>query len=109
MQIIGAGNSAGQAAIFFSNHARRVTLLVRGDSLGKSMSSYLSDQLAARSNIDVLTQTEAVAAHGDDSLEAIEVRNNETGETTRLESGGVYIFIGADAETGWLPSGDRPR
>ena len=103
VQIIGAGNSAGQAAIFFSNHARRVTLLVRGDSLGKSMSSYLSDQLTARSNVDVLTQTEAVAAHGDDSLEAIEVRNNETGETTRLESGGVFIFIGADAETGWLP------
>ena len=103
VQIIGAGNSAGQAAIFFSNHARRVTILVRGDGLGKSMSSYLSDQLAARSNIDVLTRTEAVAAHGDDSLEAIEVRNSETGETTRLESGGVFIFIGADAETSWLP------
>ena len=103
IQIIGAGNSAGQAAIFFSNHARRVTILVRGDGLGKSMSSYLSDQLAARSNIDVLTRTEAVAAHGDDSLDAIEVRNNETGETTQMESGGVFIFIGADAETGWLP------
>jgi thioredoxin reductase (NADPH) len=103
VQIIGAGNSAGQAAMFFSNHARSVTVLARGDGIAKSMSSYLSDQLAARSNIEVLTQTEAVAAHGDDSLEAIEVRNNETGETTRLESGGVFIFIGADAETGWLP------
>jgi thioredoxin reductase (NADPH) len=102
VQIIGAGNSAGQAAIFFSNHARRVTLLVRGDGLGKSMSRYLMDQVAARSNIDVLTQTEVVAAHGDESLEAIEVRNKETGETTRLESGGVFIFIGADPQTGWL-------
>ena len=103
VQIIGAGNSAGQAAMFFSNHARSVTILARGDGIEKSMSSYLSDQLAARSNIEVLTRTEAMAAHGDDSLEAIEVRNSETGETTRLESGGVFIFIGADAETSWLP------
>ncbi len=103
VQIIGAGNSAGQAAMFFSNHARSVTILARGDGIEKSMSSYLSDQLAARSNIEVLTRTEATAAHGDDSLEAIEVRNSETGETTRLESGGVFIFIGADAETSWLP------
>jgi thioredoxin reductase (NADPH) len=103
VQIIGAGNSAGQAAMFFSNHARSVTILARGDGIGKSMSSYLSDQLAARSNIEVLTRTEAVAAHGEDSLEAIEIRNNETDETTRLDSGGVFIFIGADAETSWLP------
>jgi thioredoxin reductase (NADPH) len=103
VQIIGAGNSAGQAAIFFSNHARRVTMLVRGDGVGKSMSSYLSDQLAGRSNIELLTQTEAVAAHGEESLDAIDVRNKATGETERLDSGGVFIFIGADAETGWLP------
>jgi thioredoxin reductase (NADPH) len=103
VQIIGAGNSAGQAAMFFSNHARSVTILARGDGIGRSMSSYLSEQLAARSNIEVLTRTEAVAAHGGDSLDAIEVRNTETGESTRLESGGVFIFIGADAETGWLP------
>ena len=103
VQIIGAGNSAGQAAIFFSNHARSVTILCRGENLGGSMSSYLVDQLAARSNIEVLTQTEAVAAHGDDSLQEIEVRHRETGETKRLESGGLFIFIGADAETGWLP------
>jgi thioredoxin reductase (NADPH) len=103
VQIIGAGNSAGQAAMFFSNHARSVTILARGDGIGKSMSSYLSEQLAARSNIEVLTRTEAVAAHGGDSLEAIEVLNRGTGESTRLESGGVFIFIGADAETGWLP------
>jgi thioredoxin reductase (NADPH) len=103
VQIIGAGNSAGQAAIFFSNHARSVTILCRGEDLGGSMSSYLVDQLAARSNIEVLTRTEAVAAHGDDSLGEIEVRHRETGETKRLESGGLFIFIGADAETGWLP------
>lgn len=103
VQIIGAGNSAGQAAIFFSNHARSVTILCRGDELGKSMSSYLVDQLTERSNIEVLAQTKVVAAQGEDSLEAIDVRHRETGETKRLESGGLFIFIGADAETGWLP------
>jgi thioredoxin reductase (NADPH) len=103
VHIVGAGNSAGQAAMFFSAHARSVTLLCRGDGLEKSMSRYLIDQLAARANIHVLERTEVVAAHGDDELEAIDVHNAETGETTRLESGGLFIFIGADAETTWLP------
>jgi thioredoxin reductase (NADPH) len=103
IQIVGAGNSAGQAAMFFSSHARSVTILYRGESLEKSMSQYLVDQLATRANIRVLYETEAVAAHGDTSLEAIDVRDAGTGETTRLESGGLFIFIGADAETAWLP------
>jgi thioredoxin reductase (NADPH) len=103
VHIVGAGNSAGQAAMHFSNHARRVTILCRGDGLAKSMSSYLVDQLASRSNIEVLTRTEVFAVHGDDALEAIGVRNPATGETTRLESGGLFILIGADAETAWLP------
>ena len=103
VHIVGAGNSAGQAALFFAAHARSVTVLCRSESLGKSMSQYLVDQLASRSNIDVLFRTEVVAAHGDTSLESIDVRDAATGETTRLESGGLYIFIGADAETGWLP------
>jgi thioredoxin reductase (NADPH) len=104
IHIIGAGNSAGQAAIFFSNHARSVTILCRSEGLEKSMSRYLIDQLAARSNIQVMTRTEVAAAHGDASLEAIEVRNNETEETARMDSGGLFVFIGADAETAWLPS-----
>jgi thioredoxin reductase (NADPH) len=103
VHIVGAGNSAGQAAMFFSNHARSVTMLCRGDRLEKSMSRYLIDQLAKRSNIRILHRTEVVAAHGETSLEAIDVHNSETGETTRLESGGLYLFIGADAETKWLP------
>lgn len=103
IHIIGAGNSAGQAAMFFSTHARSVTILHRGDTLEKSMSRYLVDQLATRSNIRVLYRTEVVAAHGEASLEAIDVVDHVTGETTRLESGGLFIFIGADAETGWLP------
>jgi thioredoxin reductase (NADPH) len=103
IHIIGAGNSAGQAAMFFSSHARSVTILYRGESLEKGMSHYLVEQLATRANIRVLYRTEVVAAHGGSSLEAIDARNTATGETTRLESGGLFIFIGADAETAWLP------
>ena len=104
VHIVGAGNSAGQAAIFFSTHASSVTIVCRGDSLEKSMSRYLIDQLASRPNIRTLYGTEVVAAHGGASLEAIEVSNGASGETTRLDSGGLFIFIGADAETGWLPA-----
>jgi thioredoxin reductase (NADPH) len=103
VHIVGAGNSAGQAALFFSTHARTVTILCRGESLDKSMSRYLINQLAARPNIDVRFRVEVVAAHGETSLEAIDVRDRETGEITRRESGGLFIFIGADAETSWLP------
>ena len=103
VHIVGAGNSAGQAALFFSAHARSVSILCRGDGLEKSMSRYLIDQLAARTNVRVLPRSEVTAAHGDLSLEAIDVHDATSGETTRLESGGLFIFIGADAETGWLP------
>src|SRR4051812_3290820 len=103
VHIVGAGNSAGQAALFFSNHAKSVTILCRGESLEKSMSRYLFDQLSTRPNIHWLPKTEVVCAHGDVSLEAIDVRNGATAETTRLESGGLFLFIGADAATEWLP------
>jgi thioredoxin reductase (NADPH) len=103
VHIVGAGNSAGQAALFFSTHARSVTILCRGDSLEKSMSRYLVDQLATRPNIGTRFGCEVAAVHGDLSLQAIDVRDCATAETTRLESGGLYIFIGADAQTGWLP------
>ena len=89
--------------MFFSNHARTVTIVCRGEGLEKGMSRYLVDQIATRPNIDVMRRTEVVAAHGDASLEAIDVRSAETGESTRLESGGLFILIGADAETAWLP------
>ncbi|HKG43426.1 MAG TPA: NAD(P)/FAD-dependent oxidoreductase, partial [Gaiellaceae bacterium] len=103
VHIVGAGNSAAQAAMFFASHARSVTILCRGESLEKSMSRYLADQLATRPNIHALNRTEVVAAHGDLSLEAIDARDGVTGKTTRLASGGLFMFIGADAETGWLP------
>ena len=103
IHIVGAGNSSGQAAMFFANHARSVTILCRGSDLEKGMSRYLIDQLASRSNIQVLFDSQVAAAHGNASLESIDVTNSATGETTRVESGGLFIFIGADAETAWLP------
>src|SRR5205823_5404770 len=103
VHIVGAGNSAGQAALFFSNHARSVTIICRGESLDKSMARYLANQLAARPNSRAMNRTEVVAAHGDVSLEAVDVLDAATAETTRLESGGLFMFIGADAETAWLP------
>jgi thioredoxin reductase (NADPH) len=103
VHIVGAGNSAGQAALFFSTHARSVTILYRGDTLEKGMSRYLIEQIATRRNVDVMFHTGVAAVHGDVSLQAIDVRDSATGQTARLESGGLFIFIGADAETGWLP------
>ena len=103
IHIIGAGNSAGQAALFFSTHARSVTILCRGDRLEKGMSRYLIDQLAARPNIEAKLGSEVAAVHGETALEAIDIRDSASSEITRVESGGMFIFIGADAKTSWLP------
>ena len=104
VHIVGAGNSAGQAAVSFSTHARSVTILCRSDTLEKNMSRYLIDQLATRPNIHTRLGVELEAVHGAESLEAIDVRDSGAGATTRLDSGGLYIFIGADAQTSWLPA-----
>ncbi len=101
--LIGAGNSAGQAALFFSRHARTVTLIVRAESLASSMSAYLIDQIEARSNIEVRTRSEVSAAHGEDQLEAIDVTDRRTGEVTRHGTSVLFVLIGADAATHWLP------
>jgi thioredoxin reductase (NADPH) len=103
VHIVGAGNSAGQAALFFSTHARSVTILCRGDGLEKSMSRYLIDQIATRPNITVIPGVEVRALHGDVSLDAIEVGAPGTSETAWLRTDGLFVLIGADTETGWLP------
>jgi len=102
--LIGAGNSSGQSAIFFSNHARSVTLLVRGESLAASMSHYLIEQIATKANIRVETRSEVVAVHGDEQLEAIEVIDRRTGTTSRRDARVLFVLIGAEAATDWLPS-----
>jgi thioredoxin reductase (NADPH) len=103
IHLIGAGNSAGQAALAFAGHARTVTLLVRGGSLEASMSHYLIEQLRAKSNIAVQLRAEVQAVHGDTHLTAIDIHDGATKEVRRHDCGGLFVFIGADAETDWLP------
>ena len=103
VHLIGAGNSAGQAALYFANHARTVTLVVRSDSLEKSMSRYLIEQLVGKSNVKAQLRSEVIAAHGDTHLTGIDIRNGASAKVSRQDCGGLFVFIGADAETGWLP------
>jgi thioredoxin reductase (NADPH) len=100
--VIGAANSAGQAAVHFSGYASRVTMLVRGDSLAKSMSAYLIDQIAALKNVDVLTRTEAVAAEGENGrLKRLRLRGADGDERTENVDA-CFVFIGALPQTDWL-------
>jgi thioredoxin reductase (NADPH) len=101
--LVGAGNSAGQAALFFSSHARKVTLVVRGEGLEASMSHYLIEQLKLKSNVSVMPRSEIRGVHGETSLVAIDIVDKTSGQVTRHDCGGLFIFIGADAETEWLP------
>jgi thioredoxin reductase (NADPH) len=102
--LIGAGNSAGQSALFFSSHATSVTLIVRAESLEASMSQYLIDQLRTKRNIKVQPRSEVVAGHGSERLEAIDVADRKSGETSRRRTEAVFVLIGARAATGWLPT-----
>jgi thioredoxin reductase (NADPH) len=103
VHLVGAGNSAGQAALDCANHARRVTVIVRGDSLDRTMSHYLVEKLRRRSNVELRLRSDVHAVHGDTHLTAIDIHDAETGEVQRQASEGLFVFIGADAETGWLP------
>ena len=100
--IIGGANSAGQAAMFFSRYARRVVMLVRGDSLASSMSQYLIDQIKATPNIHVEYRSRVTAVHGDDHLETISIICDRTGEETEVPAAALFIFIGAEPRTTWL-------
>ena len=100
--IIGGANSAGQAAMYFSKYARKITMLVRGDSLAKSMSQYLIDQISATDNIIVKVHSSVVEAKGETSLEAITIANTITGEKETVPATSLFIFIGALPRTDWL-------
>ncbi|HEY3350405.1 MAG TPA: FAD-dependent oxidoreductase [Thermoanaerobaculia bacterium] len=97
--VVGAGNSAGQGALFFSRYARRVTMLVRADSLAKSMSRYLIDRIEATPNIDVVPGVEVSAVRGDGRLEKIVVRRLAGGDERELDAAAMFIFIGARPQT----------
>ena len=99
--IVGGANSAGQAAMHFSRFAQHVTMLVRGESLEKSMSKYLIDQIAGTSNITVETNSEIVEAMGDNRLECLKIRTPR-GEEVRPATS-VFLFIGGAPQTDWLP------
>jgi thioredoxin reductase (NADPH) len=100
--IVGGANSAGQAAMFFSNQARRVVMLCRGDDLRKSMSEYLVTQIEDKDNIEVRLNTSVVAVEGEEHLESISVKDGATGETENAPTSSLFIFIGAAPKTDWL-------
>jgi len=104
--LVGGGNSAGQAAVFLSQYADRVFMLIRGESLAASMSRYLIDRIAATSNIELVTSTEISALHGDShgALVAVTWRQRQSGVERRAEIRNVFLFVGADPETAWLES-----
>ena len=100
--IVGGANSAGQAAVYLSQHAKSVTLLVRGSSLERSMSYYLIQQIGRVENISVRTCTEVTAAHGDDHLEHLTLRDTANGGTETVDAQMLFVFIGAAPLTDWL-------
>jgi thioredoxin reductase (NADPH) len=100
--IVGGANSAGQAASFFSRHAKSVTLIVRGDSLERGMSQYLIEQLHALDNVSVRLCTVVDEAHGDEHLECLSLRHLPSGATEQVQASHVFIFIGAQPRTDWL-------
>ena len=101
--VAGGGNSAGQAAMFLSECAQRVLLVIRGEGLSKSMSSYLSRRVEARENIEILAYTEIRKMLGGKALEAIELENTKTGERRTVQTPAVFSMIGAEPCTAWLP------
>jgi thioredoxin reductase (NADPH) len=102
--LVGAGNSAGQAAVFLSGHARKVRMIIRGGGLGASMSRYLIERIEATPNIDLMFNTEVVALDGgpDAPLERITWKSRLSGETTSAEIRNLFLFVGADPATNWL-------
>jgi thioredoxin reductase (NADPH) len=100
--VVGGANSAGQAAVYLSRHAKSVTILVRGPSLERSMSYYLIKQIEDVPNISVRTCTEVTEAHGDDHLESLTLRNTASGETETVDAQLLFLFIGAAPLTDWL-------
>ncbi|MDP8950236.1 MAG: FAD-dependent oxidoreductase, partial [Actinomycetota bacterium] len=100
--IVGGANSAGQAAMFFSDHARKVVVVYHGGSLRKSMSEYLVKQVEGKENIEVRLNTSVVEVEGEDHLERIAIKNSASGETEIVPTHSLFIFIGAAPHTDWL-------
>jgi thioredoxin reductase (NADPH) len=100
--IVGGGNSAGQAAVFLSRYAERVTLVVRERDLGEYMSRYLIDQVRRIPNVRILIRAEVRELLGDQALEAITIEDHQTGQRRTIPARALFIFIGMAPCTGWL-------
>jgi thioredoxin reductase (NADPH) len=100
--VVGAGNSAGQAALHVARFAARVTMLVRGESLAASMSDYLIQELGTRPNIEVRVRTRVVDGTGAQRLEAVVVEDARDGGREELPATAMFVLIGAEPHTGWL-------
>ena len=102
--LVGGGNSAGQAAVFLSGHARKVYMIIRGGGLGASMSRYLIERIEATPNIELLFNAEVVALEGaeDQGLARVRWRSRLGGEENVADIRNLFLFVGADPATGWL-------
>ncbi|MFY9886288.1 MAG: NAD(P)/FAD-dependent oxidoreductase, partial [Candidatus Cybelea sp.] len=100
--VVGGGNSAGQAALYLSETADRVHVLIRSDGLAETMSRYLSRRIEETPNIELHTHTEIAALEGDDHLESVRWRNNQTGETQERRIRHVFLMTGGVPNTSWL-------
>jgi thioredoxin reductase (NADPH) len=103
--VAGGGNSAGQAALHLANHAAHVTILVRGTTLATGMSDYLVKEIDAAADVEVRFGTELVAGQGQGRLETLVVRDRSTGEQHRIAATALFVLIGAEPHTDWLPPG----
>jgi thioredoxin reductase (NADPH) len=101
--VVGGGNSAGQPALHLSKYAQRVTILIRSQSLAASMSDYLIRQIDAAPNVDVRYRCEVAGGGGSGHLEQLLLRNRDSGETEPVPAAGLFILIGAQPFTSWLP------
>lgn len=104
--LVGAGNSAGQAAVYLAGQVEKVWLLVRGASLAASMSKYLIERIEAQPNIEVVLRTEVTRLHGGENLTDVSWRNADTGEETRRRMRHLFLLVGADPNTDWLAGCD---
>ncbi len=101
--VVGGGNSAGQTAVHLARYASQVSILVRGDTLSTSMSDYLIKEIKATGNIDVRYRTEAIGGTGEHRLEGLVLRDAASGRIESVPAGGLFVLIGAEPRTEWLP------
>jgi thioredoxin reductase (NADPH) len=105
--VVGGANSAGQAAVHLGRHAEQVSMLVRRSTLTETMSDYLIQQITATPNITVHHDTEAVEGHGSDRLTGLTLLDRRTGRTRQVPADALFILIGAEPHTSWLPEAVR--